>query len=161
MGEKVSSRLNPIQVENMRMNVNPEAVFIEEVRIRDIRRPVPGFQKQPLEHLLMGRLDHQINIAQPGGAAAADAAKTSGMAVTSFVLGLVGIFLPLVIPGVLAVIFGAVALNAIAKDAQLKGKGLAIAGLVIGIVDATVWIIALVMLWGGIMASLPPPDGVP
>lgn len=45
---------------------------------------------------------HQINIAQPGGAAAADAAKTSGMAVTSFVLGLVEIVLPLVIPGVQA-----------------------------------------------------------
>jgi len=98
---------------------------------------------------------HQINIGQSAGAAAVGVAQTSGMAVTSFVLSLVGILFLGAVLGVLAVIFGALALNAIAKDPQLKGKGLAIAGLVIGIVEAAVWVIALALLWGSIMASLP------
>jgi len=71
--------------------------------------------------------------------------KISGMAVASFVLSLCGFFCAGFILGLLAVIFGGVALSAINKDPRLGGKGLAIAGLVIGIIDLAVWIVLLVL----------------
>ena len=70
------------------------------------------------------------------------AGRTSGMAITSLVLGIVGLlFNPL---SVLAVIFGAVALSQIGKDPTLKGKGMAMAGLILGIVIAAIWIILII-----------------
>jgi Na+/proline symporter len=70
----------------------------------------------------------------------------SGMAVASMVLSLVGIipcFFALQIPGLLGVIFGFVGLKQ-TKDGARKGRGMAIAGLVIGIIllviCAAVWI---------------------
>jgi len=73
--------------------------------------------------------------AQP--AATVAETKTSGMAVTSMVLGIVGLVLGLlVIPlicSILAIIFGVVARNQIKNEPHLKGNGMAIAGLVMGI----------------------------
>ena len=70
----------------------------------------------------------------------------SGMAIASMVLSLVGIipcFWALQIPGLLGVIFGFVGLKQ-TKDNARKGRGMAIAGLVIGIIlviiFAAVWI---------------------
>ncbi|MFO8013372.1 MAG: DUF4190 domain-containing protein [Phycisphaerae bacterium] len=71
--------------------------------------------------------------------------KTSGMAIASFVLSLCGFFCAGMILGTLAVIFGGVALSKINGDPQLGGKGLAIAGLVIGIVDLAGWIALLAL----------------
>ena len=59
---------------------------------------------------------------------------TSGMAVASFVLGLLSLFVAGIILGVLAIIFSAIALNKIRENPGMGGKGLAIAGLVLGIV---------------------------
>lgn len=70
----------------------------------------------------------------------------SGMAIASLVLSLVGIipcFWGLQIPGVLGIIFGFVGLSQ-TKDNARKGRGMAIAGLVVGIVlvviAAALWI---------------------
>lgn len=71
--------------------------------------------------------------------------KTSGMAIASFVLSLCGFFCAGMILGTLAVIFGGVALAKINSDPQLGGKGLAIAGLVIGIIDLAGWIALLAL----------------
>ena len=57
---------------------------------------------------------------------------TSGMAVTAFVLGLLGI---LGITAILGIVFGAVALRGIRASLQ-RGRGLAIAGIVLG----SVWL---------------------
>jgi hypothetical protein len=65
--------------------------------------------------------------------------KTNGLAIASLVLGLVGLCVPLC--PLLAVIFGAIALSQISKTGQ-EGKGMAIAGLILGIVK-----IALGVLW--------------
>jgi hypothetical protein len=81
---------------------------------------------------------HQINIGQAAGFSAPPP-KTSGLAVASFVLSLVGIFFAGLITGLLAVIFGAVAMNAISKNPAVKGYGLAVAGLVIGILEIIGW----------------------
>lgn len=61
----------------------------------------------------------------------APAGHTSGLAIASMVLGIVWVYW---IGSILAVIFGHVSLSQISKDETLRGKGMAIAGLVLGYV---------------------------
>ena len=68
----------------------------------------------------------------PTSAAPVTARRTSGLAVASLVLGILGFFTG--ITSVLAIIFGGIAMGQIGKDPSLDGKGMAIAGLVMGIV---------------------------
>lgn len=74
----------------------------------------------------------------------------SGMAVASLVLGLVGPFLGLmaVAAGVLALIFGGVALRTIAKSPFVRGKGTAIAGIVLGVIDILLGLTFIVAIYG-------------
>jgi uncharacterized membrane protein YvbJ len=68
--------------------------------------------------------------------------RTSGMAVASLVLGILGFIFNLL--AILAIIFGAIAISQTNKDPNLKGKGMAIAGLVLGIIGIIGWIIAII-----------------
>lgn len=68
--------------------------------------------------------------------------QTSGMAIASLVCGILAFFVLGVVLGPLAIIFGGVALSKIRKNPEVKGRGLAVAGLVLGIV-ATVLIIVI------------------
>jgi len=72
---------------------------------------------------------------------------TNGMAVASMVLGIVGLFLfPLfMIPNILAVIFGFVALNQIKRvpPNTIGGRGMAIAGLVMGFVGIALFLLLI------------------
>ena len=62
--------------------------------------------------------------------------KMDGFAITGFVTSLVGLFVFGYILGGIAVVFSAIGLaRTIKRKDELKGKGLAISGLVIGIVD--------------------------
>lgn len=54
--------------------------------------------------------------------------KTDGFAIAALITGILG-----VLGGILGIIFGAVSLNRIGKNPNLKGRGMAIAGLVLGI----------------------------
>jgi len=74
---------------------------------------------------------------------AAAGGKTSGFAIAARVMGIVGIifFGPLAI---LAIIFGAIGISQIGKDPSLKGKGMAVAGLVLGIIAGAFWIISII-----------------
>ncbi len=65
---------------------------------------------------------------------------TSGLAIASLVCSLVGLFL-CGLPAVLGVIFGGVALGQ-TKDNARPGRGLAMAGLIVGIL--------VVLLWGAL-----------
>lgn len=81
--------------------------------------------------------------------------RTSGMAVASMVLGIVALVFSLALAGfailgVLAVIFGHVALDQMKKDQALTGRGMAIAGLATGYVG--IGIIALIVLLVGVAA---------
>lgn len=75
---------------------------------------------------------------------------TNGQAVAGFVLSLVGLFLSfLVIPVVLAVVFSAIGISRAGQiemeTGQAKGKGLAIAGLIISILSVFglfIWFLA-------------------
>jgi len=74
----------------------------------------------------------------------------SGMAVASLVLGLVGPFLGLLAlaAGVLALIFGGVALRSIKRSPFLHGKGTAIAGIVLGVIDILLGITFVLAIYG-------------
>lgn len=69
------------------------------------------------------------------------AKKFSAMAITGFVLALVGIIFAGLICGTLGVIFSAIGLAKTAHK-KMKGKGLAIAGLVVSIIDVVIMIIS-------------------
>jgi GYF domain 2/Domain of unknown function (DUF4190) len=74
--------------------------------------------------------------------------RTSGLAIASLVLGILGLpTLLLVIGSLLATIFGAVALGLISRsNGTLTGRGMAIAGLVLGIIGLALF--ALVLFTG-------------
>jgi Domain of unknown function (DUF4190) len=82
---------------------------------------------------------------------------TSGLAIASLVLGIVWLFW---IGSILAVIFGHIALNRIkASRGMIEGKGLAIAGLVLGYLGVATllfWIVFFVILGA---ASTVPVEG--
>jgi hypothetical protein len=67
------------------------------------------------------------------------------MAVASLVLGIVGVLLCfLILPSALAVIFGAIGLSQIRHAPErFTGRGLAIAGLVLGIIALSAFVLAL------------------
>ena len=70
--------------------------------------------------------------------------RSSGYAVASMVLGIVGL---LINPcSILAIIFGVIAINQIGKDANLTGKGMAVTGLVCGIIVLIIWVIAIAVV---------------
>jgi hypothetical protein len=72
-------------------------------------------------------------------------ATVNGMAVAALVLGLFGWCL--VVPGILAVIFGNLALGTIAtSDGRQKGRGMAITGIVLGWVSIAV-LAGLAIAW--------------
>lgn len=76
-----------------------------------------------------------------------DEPKTNGLALTGFICSLVGFFLFGFILGVLALIFSAIGLGKINKDtSKWKGKGMAIAGIIIGAIDVVAWLIIIAIL---------------
>ena len=81
--------------------------------------------------------------------------KTSGKAITSFILSLVGLFVGGLVCDVLGIIFSAMAFGDMKKNPQLGGKGFAIAGLVISIVSLAVILLATIILVA-VIFSLPP-----
>jgi hypothetical protein len=61
----------------------------------------------------------------------AQVGRTSGLAIASMVLGIVWVYW---IGSILAVIFAHIALSQMGKDETIRGRGMAIAGLVLGYV---------------------------
>jgi uncharacterized membrane protein YvbJ len=68
--------------------------------------------------------------------------RNSGLAIASLVLGIIGFIFNFL--SILAIIFGAVAMNQTSKNPNLKGRGMAVTGLVLGIIVAVLWTIILV-----------------
>jgi hypothetical protein len=82
----------------------------------------------------------------------AGAGRTEPLSVWSFVLSLVGLFCCGFFAGVPAVIMGHIALSRIKLQPYLGGRGLALAGLIIGYVAIFGWVVYLFFLGG--MAAL-------
>jgi uncharacterized membrane protein YvbJ len=68
--------------------------------------------------------------------------RTSGLAVASLVLGIIGLLINFL--AILAIIFGAIGISQTGKDPNLKGRGMAVAGLVLGIFSIALWIAMIV-----------------
>jgi hypothetical protein len=84
------------------------------------------------------RLNGPSPIPAAAGQTMAVTMKTSGMAVTTLVFGIISIFINFI--SVYAIIFGGLAIAQTTKSPALKGKGLAIAGLVLGLFMLISWI---------------------
>lgn len=76
-----------------------------------------------------------------------DDVKTSGFAIAALVCGILALFTTLIgsiILATLAVVFGLIAINKISKNpTKFKGKGMAWAGYIIGLVAVLIWTIIL------------------
>ncbi|MEZ5171609.1 MAG: DUF4190 domain-containing protein [Acidimicrobiia bacterium] len=70
----------------------------------------------------------------------------NGLAVASMVLGIIGVVMwVFVIPQILAIIFGGVALRQLNRPENIRtGRGMAIAGLVLGIVSLVLLVIFII-----------------
>lgn len=73
--------------------------------------------------------------------------RTSGMAIGGFVCSLIGFFVMGVVLGIIAISLGAAALNHMKTFPNEKGKGLAIASIVIGIIDIIGAIVVTALLF--------------
>ena len=69
-----------------------------------------------------------------------------GTAVAGFVCSLLGIFLVGLILGLIGLILAASASSGMARSGNNDGRGLATAGIVLGIIDIAGWVVAMAML---------------
>lgn len=78
---------------------------------------------------------------------------TSGKAITSMVLGICALVIPYlgIVTGILGVVFGALARKDIRRmklgGSDLKGNGMAIAGLVTGIIGIVLWVVIIIVVF--------------
>ena len=70
--------------------------------------------------------------------------KFSGKAIASFVVSLAGIFIAAIICGIIGLILSRTAMQEIKTKGNLKGQGLAIAGMIISIIDIVIMIISFI-----------------
>jgi len=79
--------------------------------------------------------------------------KTSGLAVTAMIMGILSVIGGAIffLPPLLAIIFGHVAVASCSKNRGLGGKGMAIAGLVMGWICMAGWIV-IFLFFGGLAA---------
>ena len=95
-------------------------------------RQQPQYPQQP-----------QYGVYQPQGAYPYGASsRTSGLAIASLVLGILWLYW---IGSILAVIFGHIAINQAKKDPALRGKGMAIAGLVLGYIGIGLLVVTIMV----------------
>jgi len=90
----------------------------------------------------------------PSAYAMPEVPTTSGLAVASLIMGVLGWFMLPLVGSVLAIIFGHTAKNEIARSGdRLTGDGLATVGLILGYIGVGVWalgILASVLFGAGI-----------
>jgi len=77
-----------------------------------------------------------------------DKPRTDGMSIAAMVCGILSFFVPVLglILAILAIIFGGVGLGRTRRDPELKGRGMAITGLVLGIVGMFFVLLLLTIL---------------
>ena len=74
--------------------------------------------------------------------------KTNTFAIVAFVQGILSVFLNSVlffIPSVMAIVFGCISLSQLKQNPEQKGKGMAVAGLVLGIVFLILTIVLTIL----------------
>ncbi len=74
-------------------------------------------------------------------------ASTEVLGILGFILSLIGLLIFGIPLGILAIVFGAISLTKIKKNPKrFKGKGFAIAGIIIGVIDVVALLILLALL---------------
>ena len=82
------------------------------------------------------------------------APSTSGLAIASLACSIAGVFLFPIILSVLGIVFGHISLNRIKRsDGLLKGRGLAIAGLIIGYAGLVICVALIILVILIVIAS--------
>ncbi|MCL2679179.1 MAG: DUF4190 domain-containing protein [Dehalococcoidia bacterium] len=78
-------------------------------------------------------------------AAGTQTKRTNSMAIASLALGIIGFVIPIIITSILAIIFGIVGMNNIKNNPNQEGKGLAIAGIILGAAFLVLFILILIV----------------
>jgi hypothetical protein len=82
----------------------------------------------------------------PGAAGAPGGAKTSDLAIASLVAGILGLCTA-GLGGIAGLVLGIVALRKIGRSGgALRGRGLAIAGLIVSVCTVLLWVLAVVVV---------------
>jgi len=90
---------------------------------------------------------------QPGyGAPMPQQQKTDGMAIASMVCSLVGLCIAGIILGLVGIILGIISLGRIKKNPNLKGKGMALTGIIVGAFEVLLYIIVFIFWWSAYMS---------
>ena len=81
---------------------------------------------------------------QPAYGSPVAASRSNGLAIAGMVCGIVGLFFANIILGPLAIIFGGIGLSRANRGAS--NRGMAMAGIILGIIDIVVWILVLALV---------------
>jgi hypothetical protein len=148
----------PLQQEKQTMNTDAE--LAEQRDLQEEVAPVNGngTAKNHSEKLTKQRFTFPSIIHSPlkmlfGGVNPDDKPRTDQMSIAAMVCGIVGILLPVsgIILSPLAIIFGVIGIRRTSRDSELKGRGMAITGLVLGILMV---LFGLVVITIAILLSL-------
>ncbi len=104
----------------------------------------------PLDTLRNKKLGANLPSAEDYGLAE-DAPRVTGFAIAALVLGIISLFATFfgaIVCGILAMVFGIIALYKIKKQPEKwKGRGMALAGYICAVVGLTLWSVVFLLYW--------------
>ena len=167
---KNSTQLGPVSYAELRAKISSGEILPTDMVWREgmtdwvtvsnaleLAFPAPGIPQQPTLHQ-MPETEQASPYATPKAPTATYSPiiaprRTSGLAITSLVCGVTGLFC-LMLPGIPAVICGHMALNQIKNSAEAyEGRGMAIAGLILGYICIAFLLIYASLFLIGIVAG--------
>jgi hypothetical protein len=143
----------PLEQEMQTMNADAELAAPRD--LEEEAAPVNGNStaKNHSEKLAKQRFTFPSIIHSPvkllfGGIKPEDKPRTDGISIAAMVCGILSFFVPVLglVLAILAIIFGGVGLGRTNRNPELKGRGMAITGLVLGIVGMLFVILVLTIL---------------
>ncbi|MEM8525193.1 MAG: DUF4190 domain-containing protein [Bacteroidota bacterium] len=139
---------------------SPVPYAVQQESLFDLERTeVLDLDKKGLEQRLNRKLTFKEKVALPfvkrklkkypklSTAEATEYAKLNGLALASFIVGLVSLLFAGIILGICAIVFGGIALNKIEKfPDEFRGRGFAAAGMIlggVGVIGALIFILRM------------------
>jgi hypothetical protein len=143
----------PLQQEVQASNTDAQVASLRN--LEEEEAPVNGnntvkndSEKRTKQRLTFPSIIHSPAKMLFGGINPEDRPRTDGLSIAAMVCGIVGVVLPGsgIILSILAIIFGGIGMGRTSRNPELSGKGMAITGLVLGIVGLLVTVLLLAML---------------